>query len=478
MRRLVVAVVLAASLAPAVALAQDSTTRCNAINTDSTRQHSVKTYSGQYNSFFGAGVVVVCPAKKIHLRADSAEQYSDQKRFYLVGHVFYREPRFTLHSDFLNYYMAEERVVATGHVRATMPSGSRLRGPEATYLRPIPKTRPLAIVTATGRPTITLIQRDSLGHPSPPTDVTANHVYMQGDSLVYAGGAVQIARNDFTAHSDSLYLDGRHDVLHLIGHPVIRGAQGRHPFTLVGTLIDLFSHEQKLRRVLAKGKGLATSKDLRLVADTIDLRVENDLLHEAMAWGPGGASAKAPTDSLIADSLDVIMPHQQVREIHAIGNAYAARKPDSVKFHTKDMDWLQGDTILATFDSVPPKDTAQSPRLRRLVAIDSARAYYHLAPQDTTLCVPAVSYSTGQRITVAFGAKGVERVDVIGKTLGVLAEPDTSTRAQCAKPKAAKSDTTGKSAKPDTTGKSAKPDSTRKPAVRPDTSSILRALRR
>lgn len=460
MRWLIRAVPVAALLAPAVAPAQGTATRCNAINTDSTRQHSYKTGTGQYNNFFGAGVVVVCPAKQIHLRADSAEQYSDQKRFYLVGHVYYREPRFTLHSDFLNYYMNDERVIATGDVRATMPSGSKLRGPTATYLRPIPKTRPLAIMTATGRPTITLIQKDSLGHPSPPMDVIANHVYMQGDSLVYAGGAVQIKRNEFTAHSDSLYLDGRHHVLHLIGHPEIRGAQAKNPFTLVGTLIDLFSSNQKLRRVLAKGKGVATSKDLRLVADTIDLRVDNDLLQQAMAWGPGRASAKAPTDSLIADSIHVIMPRQEVREIHALGTAYAARKPDTVKFHTDKMDWLRGDTIFARFDTVPPKDTTHSPRLRRLVAIDSARAFYNLAPQDTTLCVPAVSYSVGDRITVAFDTSGVERVDVVGKTVGVLAEPDTTTRAQCAKPKPQK------------------PDSTGKPPVRPDTSSILRPRRR
>ena len=426
MRGLRPAVLAAACLVPVSVMGQGTPTRCNAINTPTTRQTSVKTATGQYNTYLGGGVVVVCPAKDIHLKADSLEQYGDEKRLYLVGHVDYREPRFAVRSDFLNYYMNEERVVATGNVDATMPHGSKLKGPVATYLRPIPKTRPLASINATGRPTITLIQQDSLGRPEPPMNVIADHVFMNGDSLVYAGGHVQITRQDLTAHGDSMFLDGQHEVLHLIGHPEIAGRKGENPFTLAGTLIDLYSHEQKLDRVLARGAAVATSKDLTLHADTIDFRVTDDVLQRARAWGPGRAAAKSPTDSLQADSIDVIMPDQRAREIHAVGRAYAQSKPDSLKFHTTEMDWMRGDTILARFDTIPPKDTAQAPHIKQLIAIDSASAYYNLAPRDTTLCVPAMNYSRGSRIVVTFGAKGAELVDVVGKTVGIFAEPNDS----------------------------------------------------
>ncbi|MDE3173476.1 MAG: hypothetical protein KGN74_10435 [Gemmatimonadota bacterium] len=427
-RRWAVAALLVA--VPSAARAQGAT-RCNAVNTDSTRQFMVKTPSGKYDTFVAGGVVVRCPQKKIDLRADSMEQYGDQQRFYLVGHVFYREPRFALHSDFLNYYMDDERIVATGHVDATMPSGSRLVGPAATYLRPIPGRRPLAQMSADQRPTITLVQQDSLGRPMPPMTVVADHVFMDGDSLVYAGGKVVMTRQEFVANADSMFLDGRTEVMHLYRDPRIEGKSNTRPFTLVGLLIDLFSHDRKLRRVVARGKAVATSQDITLHSDTIDLRVNNDVLEEAVAWGPHRASAKSPTDSLLADSLDVLMPDQHVREIHALGKAYAERKPDSLKFRTKDMDWLRGDTVIAYFDSVPPRDTAKGPRIRRLVAIDSASSYYNMAPRDTTLCVPAVSYSKGQRIVVTFGDKGVSNVDVIGKTMGILAEPDTSAANRC-----------------------------------------------
>ncbi|HEX8725978.1 MAG TPA: hypothetical protein VF737_11385 [Gemmatimonadaceae bacterium] len=457
MRGLRRAVVAAACLAPVTVMGQGTATRCNAINTPTTRQTSLKTPTGQYNTYIGGGVVVVCPAKDIHLRADSLEQYGDEKRLYLVGHVDYREPRFAVLSDFLNYYMNEERVVATGNVNATLPHGSSLRGPVATYLRPIPKTRPLASITATGRPTITLIEQDSLGRPEPPMDVIADHVFMNGDSLVYAGGRVQMKRQDLTAHSDSMFLDGQHEILHLVGHPQIAGQKGENPFTLVGTLIDLFSRDQKLDRVLARGAAVATSKDLTLHADTIDFRVTDDVLQRARAWGPSRASAKAPTDSLQADSIDVIMPGQRAREIHAIGRAYAETKPDSVKFHTTEMDWMRGDTILAKFDTVPPADTTQAPKIKQLTAIDSASAFYNMAPRDSTLCVPAMNYSKGSRIVVTFGAKGAEQVDVVGKTVGIFAEPnDSLPENRCAPPPK-------------------QPDA--KPPARPDTSATIRPSR-
>lgn len=437
-RRALVALVVAA---PAAGAQGGPPVRCNAINTDSTRQYSVKSPTGKYDTYLGGGVIVRCPSRQIDLRADSMEQYGDQQRIYLVGHVFYKEPRFTLHSDFLNYFMNEERIVATGRVDATMPTGSRLVGPTATYLRAIPGRRPLAQMTADQRPTITLVQQDSLGRPMPPMNVVADHVFMNGDSLVYGGGRVVITRQEFVANADSMFLDGQKEVMYLFRDPRIEGKSNDRPFTLVGTLINLFSHDRKLRRVVAKGKAVATSQDIVLHSDTIDLRVNNDVLEEAIAWGPKRAAAKSPQDSLLADSLDVLMPGQRVREIHAVGRAYAESKPDSVKFHTKEMDWLRGDTIVAYFDSVAARDTTKSPKIRRLVATDSASAYYNMAPRDTTLCVPAISYSKGRKITVTFGDKGVKSVDVSGQTYGMLAEPDTSAANRCTPP-AKKSDTT------------------------------------
>jgi hypothetical protein len=112
----------------------------------------------------------------------------------LLGRVRYNEPRFKLTSNFLNYYQQTERMIATGNVVATLPSGSTLRGPNAEYFRAIPSSRPVARLYATGRPTITIVEKDTTGTPPPPATVVANVVNMLGDSLVYASGQVVVTR--------------------------------------------------------------------------------------------------------------------------------------------------------------------------------------------------------------------------------------------------------------------------------------------
>ncbi|HVZ79132.1 MAG TPA: hypothetical protein VG818_14205 [Gemmatimonadaceae bacterium] len=427
MRKAVGRALVLAVLATAPVHAQGAT-RCIAENTDTTRQLGIKLPSGQYNFFWGAGIVVRCPAKQIVLRADSAEQYGDEKRIFLLGHVFYDEPRFSVRSDFLTYFTADERVVASGNVHAKMPSGSTLLGPQATYLRAAPRVRPRAQLTAIGRPTINIVERDSAGKPMPPMEVIANTVFMDGDSLVYAGGDVQIHREQFAAQGDSAFLDGTKETMRLMRNPKISGQRGR-PFTLVGDLIDMFSQQRKLRRVLSRGHAVATSQEMVLNADTIDLRVDNDELERAMAWGPGRAHAKSPTQSLLSDSIVVEMPHQRVREIHALRKAYAEGKPDTLKFRTGEMDWLRGDTVIAYFDTMPPRDTTQGIRIRQLVAFDSARAYYHLPPADSSCRIAAINYIIGDSIFVNFDGQRVQNVSARGHTDGRYAEPDSLCQA-------------------------------------------------
>ena len=50
----------------------------------------------------------------------------------------------------------------------------------------------------------------------------------------------------------------------------------------------------------------------------------DDLLQEAMVWGRSRAHATSPTQSIVADSIYVIMPAQHVRELHALRGAVHA----------------------------------------------------------------------------------------------------------------------------------------------------------
>ena len=386
--------------------------------------------SGQRNSYFGGGVTARCPSQRLVLRADSLETYGDEGRFFFVGHVDYSEPRLQLKADYLTYFQREDRLLAYLNVDATLPSGSNLKGPHLEFFKAIPKVRQQH-GTSTGRPTITIIEKDSAGRPQPPVTVTGNTVFLVGDSVVASSGQVVVIRPELNASGDSLFLDGSTGLLRLMRTPRVLGTKGR-PFTLVGETIDVLSRQRKLERVLAKVNAQATSQDLDLKSDTIDLRITDDVLQRAIAWGKSRARAVSPQRNLLADSIDVLMPGQRLREMHALRLAVAEGAPDSTKFHTLENDRLTGDTIVAYFDTTaaPAGDTTSKPRIRRLVSTGNATSLQHLPPRDTALRTPAIVYVTGSAINVTFDTGGVQRVQVRNQELasGIYLEPADSTR--------------------------------------------------
>lgn len=391
-------------------------------------QTSILLASGQRNVFMGGGVVVRCPSKELTLRADSLESFGDEARVFLLGSVKYDEPRLSLTSDFLTYYQTDERIVANGRVNARLPSGSTMRGPHADYYRAIPGTRPATRLFANGRPAFTIVQRDSAGNPGEPLLVLANNVTMIGDSLVYAGGSVQATRPEVEARGDSMAFDSEAEIMVMMRNPVIQGRRER-PFTLTGDRIELTSDDRKLERVLSVGKARAVSQDMTLTSDTIDLRITNDLLQRAIAWGPSRARMSSPGQHMLADSVDVTMPDQRLREMHAVRGAVAEGRPDSIRFRADTLDWLRGDTIVARFDTVTARDSAQGASLRELQALGRARSYYHLPPADSALRRPAINYVTGREIVVAFQSQQVSKVTVIDQAAGVYLEPSADTTA-------------------------------------------------
>ena len=379
--------------------------------------------SGQYNAYQGGGVTYSCVGQNNTLKADSAEYYGDLSVLYLIGNVHYTEPRAKVDSRRMTYWKNEERLLAEGDVVSTLPSGTTLRGPRAEYYRAIPNVRPRTRLIADGRPTISLVQVDSNGKKQPPVDVKADRVTMEADSVVYAGGSVDITRPDLHAIGDSAFMDSGTELARLMRGPVIEGKADR-PFTLSGTTIDVHSRARKLERVVALGNGKAVSQDLDLRADTIDMRVNENKLEHAYAWGGNGARAISPTQLITADSLDVRLPGQRIRQVFAVKHAWAQSDPDSTKIRSKERDWLRGDTIVASFDSVFAKgDTSSRPQLVQLVARGSAQSFYQIAVAGAPLDKPAINYVRGKAITVSLANKQVQRVRVTEQATGIYVEP-------------------------------------------------------
>ena len=395
-----------------------------------TRENSYQLPSGNRNVFLGGGVHAICRRERMDIRADSAEYYGDEKRLFLVGNVIYDEPRIHLTSDYLTYFGIDERVVASSNVNVRLPSGSTMAGPQAEYLRRYP-ARPVSVLTAIGRPTVNLVEKGAPdAPPEPPTVVLASTFVVLQDSLIHGTGQVEITRPDLIAKGDSAFIDSGQETMRLMRQPSVEGKRGR-PYRLTGSTIDIYSNRRKLQRVVSRDSATATSEDMDLAADTIDLRVTNDLLQEAFAWGKGRARAKSSTQDILADSIHLIMPNQRVRVAHALGTARAETTPDTTRIRTTERDWLMGDTLVATFDTTPPpprpagapRDSADRPRIERLRAAGDARAYYHLAPSDTTSREPAINYVRGRVIIVDFDSARVATVTVEGRSRGVYLEP-------------------------------------------------------
>jgi hypothetical protein len=249
---------------------------------------------------------------------------------------------------------------------------------------------------------------------------------MDGDSLIYASGQVQITRPEIKASSDSAFINTGIEIMQLMRKPIVTGTRSR-PFRLVGERIDLFSKEKKLQRVLSRAKAQANSQDLTLRSDTIDLRITADQLERAFAWGPSRAHATSSTQNMIADSLDVHMPQQRVREVRLLRKAFAEGRADSTSFRADTTNWIRGDTILAYFDTLPPADTTKGPEIKKLISRDSAEAYYNLAPSDTSLHRPAINYVKGHEITINFDSQKVANIVVEGRVAGIYIEPSSDT---------------------------------------------------
>jgi hypothetical protein len=336
--------------------------------------------------------------------------------------------------------------------------------------------------------------------------VDADLVYMVADSLVYASHDVIIKRTDLTATGDSAFLDEGRGFIRLMHNPVINGTEERHPFTLKGDVIDVFTENHQLQRVLSKLHADAVSKDMHLTSDTIDLRFHEKVLSRSYAWGPSRARAVTPDRDILADSIDVIMPGQVVHQVRSVRKAFAQAVPDTAHFKSKERDWMKGDTIIAFFDtsaapgkssaslpappsdpfstvslgSIAPESTSHAavakpaadsqPQVVALRSLGHARAFYQLPPRDKSLKVPAINYMRGRIITIYLENREVTRVTVVDSAVGVYLEPqaDTTARDSAKRAKAAL-DTVPKPRKGKGAPKTAAPSSTKQQSTAPGT---------
>ena len=410
---------------------------------------------GKDTTWVSGGLDARCEGTDQHILSDSAEHYADKKLLILIGHVHYTEKRLTLDADRITYYTGEEKLVAEGNVVGVTNTGTRFTGPHAEYLRPAAGVRTKSHMVAEPRSNIWVSPKDQGNDSKDSVNVQADRLIMDNDSLIFAKGVVIIERPDILSTSDSAFVDKITEFARLTINPKVVGRGERH-FTLAGDIIDIFSKNHEVERVKSLGHAEATSDDVDLKADTIDLRVTSQKLERAFAWGKTRAHAHSKDQDITADSIDVLMPGQTLRTMRALGRAIADSHPDSTKISSKTLDRLEGDTITAHFDSLTAADTSRQPGVKEIFARGTkgarAKSFYQVARSGEAITDrPNVNYVLGDSITVTFRKKTVYEVRVRGHAEGFYDELVADTTKQAT----AKDSTAAKPAK--------KPAETKKP---------------
>jgi hypothetical protein len=195
-------------------------------------------------------------------------------------------------------------------------------------------------------------------------------------------------------------LDGGRRFSRLMKGPVVV-SKGSRPFTLKGRVIEMYGAARRWIASSLSTRPTRSPKEFTVISDTLDLRITSSKLNRAFAFGPSGARATTSDRDIIADSLDIIMPDQRIRELRAIGKAFAESDPDTVRIRSEERDWIRGDTLIARFDSVAAADTTQPP-IRDLFAAGEASAYYRLAADGVNRSRPGINYVTGRIIRLVF----------------------------------------------------------------------------
>ncbi len=376
-------------------------------------------------TFIGGGLVARCQGDPQFVSADSAEHYENVGMLILFGNVVFEEPgKMRVTAPTASYFVLEEKLVASGGVVATdLPSGSRFSGPTIEYFR-AGRTRPVARLYAPMRPSLRLVEKDSAGNERPPVDITANQMEDVGDTLLVAWGDVVINRERILAQGDSASFNKLSERARLIRSAFVTSRDTAQPFRLVGDTIDMFSKDRVLERVVSLHRAQATSRDVAMRAERVEMHLDSQRVDRAWAYGAGRSYATTNTQELEADSIAIRMPAQVLREVHAVGAARALGTPDSTRIRNAEKDVLAGDTILAEFDTLTtPPDTSPKSVLRQVTATVGASSRSQVPSQRGPDFPPAINYVRGFRILVEFLDGAMHTVTVDSQAVGLYLEP-------------------------------------------------------
>lgn len=312
----------------------------------------------------------------------------------------------------------------------------------------------------------------------PPYEIEAERFVVEGRQAFRAVNDVVLVRDSLRATGDTLYYDQGSGAMSLRGAP--RVGDGR--FDLTAQSVSITPASPGNENILARGDASLSGAAVAIEAPAIRLFLDGGDLGRlvALATVPADSPATQPDTAgmtpgdqarvaemiaavaepdtantldsvprpsayaedltLVADSIEVLSPAQTLRALTAVGTArVVAVRADSADEDTPEVarsDWMEGDTVVASFlPPIPGRGGGTGPRaagralLETLVAAGNARSLYRVPP-DTTIVPdehptgpPPLHWTQGERITMHLADGEVVRMLVEGQTVGYHFEP-------------------------------------------------------
>jgi hypothetical protein len=454
-------VLLALLLTPVAAVAQDE------CNLDQSRHVAVHNRGTPYEMAYLGGPVLACP-NGVRITADSAIFSAPTSQVQFLGRVRFSDEARRLDADYAQYMIESRHLAAQGNVLLLdHANGSTIRSPTLDYLMASPERPEARIEVYRGRPRTTLMPA---GGAPDTTIVDADALSIVGDRTFIGRGNVVLRRGELNGRGGELEYDQESGSLRLDGSARLATAA----YTLDGQTIVATMDGDTIREVTADGEGMLVAENLDVEAPHIRVYFAAGEVDRLVAFRPvigngpessAGANdiatlpqarVRSPEFHMIGDSIDVHSPQQRLERVFAAGGAFAERIPtDSLEIAAAEAlpemvrrDWVRGDTIVATFITAPPADTAALPTTVAVAAEAGSAAQPEQVLESLTVsggATPAssayrsrdeneapggrltVNYVIARHIVVSFVDGSVRRVEAEGDVSGVHIRPTAQT---------------------------------------------------
>ena len=448
-------VIAALLLAPHAGRAQVGTGECNVIESSPTSITHI--IGGGEVVYISGGARFTCRDGRT-IRSDSVARYRSSGITEFHRNVRYEDEDNILTAGYVRYMEQQRQAIAQTNVRLTdRATASVITAPymnyyEATDDRPesrveIPSGRPHAVLVSVSKADST--QRDT-------TEVDADAMDILGRGSFSGRGNVVLVRADLTGTGGfSLYSRDDGD-LQLWQNARLETAD----YTLSSDTIHGRTNDaDELEQVTAIGTAVLDASDVDVNAPRIVVFLEEGEVARLVAVGEKGAPDE-PLDvtrqavalsedfRMTADSIDALAPAQSLKQVHAIGRAWAERLnadiADANVPSIASRDWMKGDTIVATFievpdtgvvapvlaaDSVAPADTTRTRReVETVLALGGtgdgrAASLNRVQDEDDPQAPVAINYLVARRILVHLKGGEVDTVEPSGEVQGIYLDP-------------------------------------------------------